>query len=193
MAEILIEQQIPSAAQQQKDLYNRSGGMVLRGSYSLPGDTQWAILGCTLAGAVVQTDVPTIIESIEALAGITSVHNNFWFVTPATIETADHDLMLHCSANTGGTQTLTGQQQAWNQKLHDTMNLNNYLDTKVFVFVARLPAMLTDVTALEAAVGGVTGIGIAKVLLIGEIPDDVSGASLSLEARFRIDPTPEEE
>ena len=192
MADDLVQAVVPSAAEQQKSLYNRASGMVLRGSYSPPSDTPWAILGCTLAGAVVVGDVPTILGNVEALAGITSIHNNFWLETPAAIEAVDHDLKLHCSANAGGTQTLTGQTQSWGERLHDTMTLNSYLDTKVLVFVARLPAMLTDVTALEAAVGGVTGIGIAKVLLIGEIPDDVTGASLSLEARFRIDPAPVE-
>jgi len=193
MPDNLIQSQIPSAAQQQKDLYNRSSSMVLRGTYSPPSDTPWAILGCTLAGAVEPGNVPTLLGNVEALAGVTSVHNNFWFETPDAILAADHDLKLHCTANAGGTQVLTGQTQSWSERLSDTMTLNSYLDTKVLVFVARLPAMLDDVTALEAAVGGVTGIGIAKVLLIGEIPDDVSDASLSLEARFRIDPQPVEE
>ena len=162
MADDLVQAVVPSAAEQQKSLYNRASGMVLRGSYSPPSDTPWAIFGCTLAGAVVPGDVPTILGNVEALAGITSVHNNFWLETPSSIEAADHDLKLHCSANAGGTQTLTGQTQAWSERLHDTMTLNSYLDTKVLVFVARLPAMLTDVTALEAAVGGVTGIGIDR-------------------------------
>lgn len=193
MADTLVEMALPTAGTQQKDLYNRANsGMVLRGTFSPPAGATWSIIGAVLSGTATTGDVATILSDIEALAGVTSVHNNFWFQTPASLSInseapGSHGLFMYATANASGVQTLTGQVQNWGNRITDTMDLSSLLDSKILMFAARLPAMLSDVTSLESAIAGVTDVTQAKVILIGEIPSDVSGVSLAVEVRMRID------
>ena len=183
----------PSDAQQQLDLYNRSSTtLIKRSTYNPPADTAWAVVGCTLAGAVVPDDVPTIVSNIEALAQVTSVADpQFWGQAPATLlinsGEATHELKLMVETAMSCAIGYGSDLRSFSQKQVEVMKPP--LDTKFLVMNIRVPAELDEsaISALETAIGGVTGVGVCEHLVDGVVPSNASQVSLQIVTRMRID------
>lgn len=186
----------PSAAQQQLDLYNRSSTtLIKRSTYSPPADTAWAVVGMTLAGAVTEGDIPTIVASITALAQVTSVASpQFYGITPSDIEInpeapedPTHELKLYVETSLGCAVGYGADKRSLTQKQVEIMKPP--LDTKFLVCNIVVPAELDEsgISALEAAIGGVTGVGVCEHLVDGVVPSTASQISLQIVTRMRID------
>ena len=186
-----------TAAELQRKEFNEASHQVKRASYAPPAGTPWCIVGCVFAGTVTATQADeTLPPLLDALAEVTAtMPDRFFMATPATIETPDTQFDLHCSYSLSGTEVFVGEgNQSYQQKGHKTFDAVP-VDTKVGVYVLRLPAELDGPgrATLETAIEALAGITNCEVLLSGAVPANVTGAALQLEVRYRNDAVPVEE
>lgn len=191
--EILTE---PAASQQQLDLYNRSSSsLIKRSTYSPTPGLNWAIIGCVLADAATQDDVPTLVSNIQSLGEVDTVASpQFWGQVPSELlinpsgEAATHECKLHVSSALSCSVGYGGDTRGLSQKQNET--LKPPLNKKWLVLNIVVPSGLNEnrISNLESAVQGVTGITTCEHLVDGTVPDNASSVSLQISTRMRIDP-----
>ncbi len=193
-----------SAAQQQLDSYNRAGGAGATNTFSLPAGTAWAVVGTIVADVVVIGDVPTLEAAIDGLSEVDVVEPLHWGQAPDEILANEglpeptHETVLAVAGirsqvvNFGG-----GDGQNDTRKLSPATPIKPPLDKKYVVWALAVPASLdqTAIAALKVAIAGAhAGLSAAYVLLKGTTDEEIVGnATLSIEARTRIDRIPVEE
>ena len=192
-----LHKRVPlTAAQLQLKEFNESGPGIQRVSYSPPPGQAWAVVGCVFAPVVTEQQADeTLPPLFDALVSVTeTMPDRFWMPTPATNEAENHTFDLHVSYTASGTEVFAGEgTQSWRQDGHRVLN-DIAISKKAGVYVLRLPAVLDGPgrTDLEEAVSAIPGVSLCEVMLSGVIPENVTGASLRLEVRYRLDPIPVE-
>jgi len=186
----------PTAAQQQKEIFNRNvgGNLNQRAEFSVPAGVHWAVVGCVVADAATPSDVTnTLVPAIEGLAQVTSVNGDqFWGQVPASIEAPDHECVLtvtsRCVAGIGP------GGDYFEQATQGVEQLKPPVGKKWFVAVLRVPDAMDDakIAALESAIQGITGITTCEHLIDGSVSDRATAnATLVISAHMRIDAVPE--
>ena len=181
----------PTAAQEQEAAWNQAiGGAANRqATFSVPADVAWAVVGCVLADAVTVGDMPTLVSAIEALSEVTSVNGDqFYGQAEGTIETAGREFVLHVTARSSAT---IGGGIPFTESVQKHNVVKPPLGKKWSLFVMRLPSQpdASDLTALDSAITGITGVTSAHNLVDGYTSSrQVGNANLTVAAHLRLDP-----
>jgi len=193
------------AAQLQLDAYNKSGGAGDKDTFSLVAENAWAVVGTLVHDGATVDDVPTLETAIRALPEVVTVVPLHWGQAPAEIlvneevdpYAATHETVLAVSATV--VQTISfggGKGQVQSTCLNPAAPIKPPLGKKFVVWGFKVPSSLdlVGIAALEVAVAGAhAGITSAHLLLKGVIaPDCVGDATITVEARTRIDKIPTE-
>jgi len=197
----IVEIVEPSEAQRQLALYNRASDMVKRADYTPPAGTAWAVVGLVLVDAATPANETTLINAMTALAEITAVANpRIWGELPSAIlinpEGGDptHECKLCVESLLSARVGYGGDRQSLQQRKYEEVSPPLGKKWIVCNVVLAAPiAQAADIVALEAALTGIAGVTVAEHLIDGVVPENATGAKLSITTRMRIDPIPVEE
>lgn len=192
----VIELVEPTAAQQQLNNYNSNvgGNLNLCAEFpSVPASTVWGVYGFVFAPDPVTPAMVTgtLIPGLEALAAVTSVNGDQLLgQSPATIEAADHEMVLHVSSKMlgtiGGVDSFGVTREANERQV---VPLGKWWAVLILRLDAELPS--AGIAALETAAELIAGVTKCEHLVDGVISSRSSAASLEVKAHMRIDPIPE--
>lgn len=188
------------AGQQQLRTYNSASSMIKRNTWNAPAGTHWAIVGCVLADAAVPGDVDaTLVPAIEALAEVTSVLDpRVWGQAPAQLladstpsAPTEYELRVLVEAALSGTIGFGGDVRNISER--QTEQIKPPVNKKWMVVLLTLPSAISqasDISDLETAIEGITGITNCEHLIDGSVPtagEGWQGGNFSATVRMRID------